>query len=548
MKNDIREPREAHGSALGHLDLILLRTSERRVRDANHPRLTVSPEVSDDGDDAGSDDMPWAPFEVINEVLEEAAHKVEAPPLIEQRDQDIQLYTSRIQAAVLADQQRKTKLGELFERTWNRRGSSNIDPLDCTSSSGTGKFSATQVDHNDTSRLNQNNLVRSEKPSASLIARLEEAEAALMAELRALPSMRQQILRRPSVLDRHFSGEVTVSILRDHGLRKWFDRLQSLERKAMPERFGIIVMMADTDPPQRPENGSSEDAVSPTSSPLPEVGSSAVDGGGTVSTVDGSNGIDGGNQSSDNSSAPSPSVPQSGSSRRRPGAALEGRVAPQSSPVDSGHRPQPASPGSEQATVLEDLDSGSVPPVPASSPALSNDARDGGPTVDHINRLTVHLDNLRGRTNSAGEIEQSRFNSPASEFSTATTLVGASTRLDRLQWGRVSGNVRWDSPSPASSRTATPILNPALPSDPVTRQQRLAQLPTAPGTPTLPSSGRDSSLPHRNDAYLGRELAISREEAIAEATARYDEAGIPILDREYPTPPNDTRDLTEVEF
>jgi hypothetical protein len=111
----------------------------------------------------------------------------------------------------------------------------------------------------------------SEEPSEDLLDRLDKAGREVLLDISNLPHDRNNILSEPAVTARYFPPEVQRKLRPD--LLEALHTIVELERAAMPERFGVTVMMADTDPPPPPP-GLSQDELG---EPLPIRRSETMD-------------------------------------------------------------------------------------------------------------------------------------------------------------------------------------------------------------------------------------------------------------------------------
>tara|TARA_R110002003_G_scaffold45_12_gene3556 strand:- start:8600 stop:9622 length:1023 start_codon:yes stop_codon:yes gene_type:complete len=218
----------------------------------------------------------------------------------------------------------------------------------------------------------------SEEPSEDLLDRLDEAGCEVLLDISNLPHDRSNILSKPAVTSRYFPLEVQRKLRPD--LLEALHTIVELERTAMPERFGTTVMMANRNTPPPPP-GLSQDELG---EPLPIRRSETMD--------------------LPCPSAASGSTPVSGPSNGVRGTTDNGATAGDaaSDGTQTSSRPRNSSMPDDMQTS-----SAQVPPVPDTSPALSNDPSGTDVNADHLNQRLQRV-----RTDSTGVVPQPRFEGP----------------------------------------------------------------------------------------------------------------------------------------
>jgi len=86
----------------------------------------------------------------------------------------------------------------------------------------------------------------------SLIDVVNKVENELLSDIDNLSRKEQEVLRKPSVINKYFPPNVYTKLLPWHDLMEGYKNIKALEERVMPERMNITVMMAVPDPPHGP--------------------------------------------------------------------------------------------------------------------------------------------------------------------------------------------------------------------------------------------------------------------------------------------------------
>jgi hypothetical protein len=218
---------------------------------------------------------------------------------------------------------------------------------------------------------------------------LERAEDEVLGDIDDLHHNRAATLKKPTVLDKYLPDKVHQRICSYPDILRGFNAISKLEAKAMPNRRGLLVMMANTDDTKKPDKGKG---------PMqPSQGAPSISGNSN------------GNGNVGNSSTPSDSATPPVRETQHPPTPVSGLGRQSSAPSPTAPRGY----GSPSITLQVPVDRRLAldsPSAPRSSPALSNDAGEG---LGNLTQLTQRLEVAAGRTGSAGIVAQSRFASPA---------------------------------------------------------------------------------------------------------------------------------------